>query len=600
MLPLIIIINLERDILRREHMETQLKKYKIYNYIFAKAINGHNLDYHNINKSILSQVAIEQILYKDQRHGLTLSPGGAGLYYTWYDLINKYKNCHDIIIFEDDITLSHNFIEELQNAYKNIPYDYDILYLGSHQSKDIEKEHSNLKTKYFIKLNNRQVNGTFGIILSKNGLNKIQQTCFPANDIQIDTLLYMNFNTLNCYHLIKPIVKCNNNFDSNIQVNMDIFSAFKNLEIHILICNKDFTMGLESITSLLAYDEFKYVDIYYHDDGTLTSIQLQILQDKNFNIIKKDNNNMIKKKLEDYKECYNYRFMNKPYSFWHKIKLFDYFLLSKTKQILGLDTDILFIKKPTEIIKLIKKRKSFYMTDCKTSYCFKGTVNTTLEGVLERVNTGIIYIDNELDYNINLIEEGLKQIIIDDSNYFPSWIEQSAFAYMFSKLNSYTALDSNKYKFPYFQNCENKDIEALHFVSYPPCRNMWKQYLCALNFKNNKSKKLIETIEKNVIFNVLNPMHPNNSNLLEYNTSIFLKIDVYAENEKYFALSFNWGLPKNKSLSHIFKINDIEYSYGSELEGVVYFEKSKDPIHIYHTYEWYGSMNWELIRIINK
>jgi hypothetical protein len=360
-------------------------------------------------------------------------------------------------------------------------------------------------------------------------------------------------------------------------------------------------MGMESIESLLVYNEFKYIDIYYHNDGSLTPIQIQILIDKQFNVIDKDDNILqIQNEIQQNNISYNYRFMNKPYSFWHKIKLFDYFLLSKTKRILGLDTDILFMKKPNEIIRLIKERKSFYMPDCKTSYCFKGVVNASLDGVLECVNTGIIYIDNEKDYDINLIEEGLKQIIIDDSNYFPSWIEQSAFAYMFSKLNTYSVLDVNKYKFPYFQNFDNNDIEALHFVSYPPCRNMWKQYLDILKFNDDKPKKLIESIEKIVIFNALNPAHPNNSNIVTCNTGILLKIDIYEEDDRHFILKFNWNLPEDKNLSHIFKINDIEYNYGSELEGIIYVEKKTEPIiHIYHTYEWYGSINWELIKIVD-
>lgn len=597
MIPLIIVINLEQITPRRTHMELELKKHNISNYIFFNAVDGYNLNYNSIDKSIISDIGINQILHKQQRYGLTLSPGGAGLYYTWYNIINTYQDYDDIIVFEDDINLSDTFLKDLEKAYENAPSEYDLLYLGSHTNMHINK---NIKPYEFIKLNNVQINGTYSMILSNKGRKKIKDICFPANDNQIDTVLYQNFNNLNCYHINKSIVFSNNNFISNIQTNMDVFSAFNDLEIHILICNKDFTMGMESIQSLLNYDEFKLIDIYYHNDGSLTPIQIQILKDKKFNIIDKDDNAlMIQNKLENLVVSNNYRFMNKPYSFWHKLKLFDYYLLSKTKRILGLDTDILFMKKPDEIIRLIRERKSFYMPDNKTSYCFNGIVNTTLDGILESVNTGIIYIDNEKDYDINLIEEGLNKIIINDCNYFPSWIEQSAFAYMFSKLKTYTALSGDKYKFPFFQTIDINSVEALHFVSYPPCRNMWNQYVNILKFIDDKPKIELEHIDTNVIFNPLNPAHPNNSNLIACNTSILLSIYIYDLNETHFIFKFNWNLPKDKNLSHSFKFNEVEYIYGSEYEGVIYLEKTKKPISIYHTYEWYGSINWELIKIIN-
>jgi GR25 family glycosyltransferase involved in LPS biosynthesis len=598
----IIIINLEKDKLRKNDMELEMKKHNILNYNFFTATDGYNLDYDNINKSIISDAGLNQILNKEQRYGLTLTPGGAGLYYSLYHIIDTYKDEDDIIIFEDDISLSENFVADLKAAYENKPDNYDVLYLGSHSRQNINNVDDNLNAHEFIKLNDIQINGTFSMILSKKGREKIKQYCFPANDTQIDTVLYLNFDKINCYHINKSIAFFKENtYESNIQTNTNVFtSLFKDLEIHILICNKDFAMGMESIQSLLAFNEFKNVKIYYHDDGSLSPVQTQILKDQNFNVFNKDEVfDTIQNKIKQYEFCSKYRCMNKPYSFWHKIKLFDYFLLSKTKRILGLDTDILFMNKPENIIKLIKERKSFYMPDCSSSYCFNGIVNTHLEGVLYNVNTGIMYIDNESDYDINLIEEGLRHIIINDVNYFPSWIEQSAFAYMFSKLKKYTCLNINNYKFPYFHSFDVNAIEALHFVSYPPCRDMWKQYVDILNFKHLKPSSLIDSIETNVIFNLINPIHKDSRHIVDYNTLIGLNIKIYNLNVEYIQISFEWNLPEGKKLSHIFKINDSEHCYGSEKNGTFYILKNKEPIHVYHTYEWYGNMNWQFIKIIN-
>lgn len=577
-------------------MEMELKKQGILNYTFFKAINGLEINYND--NPLFSKTAVNQLLNAPQTYGLTLSPGAAGLYATWNEIINLYENHEDIILLEDDIVFCENFLQELKNACNNAPSDYDILYLGSHSRKNITNDDNLLQPHDFIKLSQVQINGTFCLMLSKTGRQKIKNICFPVNDLQIDTVIYMNFDKLQSYHINTSIAFFKENaFESTIQNNMNIFSLFKDLEIHILICNKDFNMGMESIHSLLKYEEFKRIPIYYHDDGTLTNEQKQILKFKNFNLIGLDTFNSIQSVVKNYEFCNKYRCMNKLYSFWHKIKLFDYFLLSKTKRILGLDTDILFMNKPNEILRLIRTRKSFYMPDCSSSYCFNGVANTHLDGVLYNVNTGIIYIDNENDYRIDLIEEGLKQIIINDANYFPSWIEQSAFAYMFSKLNTYSALDGNKYKFPYFQQFDVNSVEALHFVSYPPCRMLWKQHVDLLNLNNVVIKKhLIDTIHASVVITATNLPHADSGFLIERNVPILLQIYIFDTNVNYIRIDYKWNLPPNKKLSHIFKANEVEYYFGSEHEGSFFVAKTKPKLSIYHTYEWYGHTNWKLIK----
>ena len=593
--PPLIIINLEKDEIRKKHMERELKKHGLLNYTFFKAINGHEIKF--ANNPLFSETAVNQLLNSPQRFGLTLSPGGAGLYCSWYELINSYENYEEIIILEDDVIFSEHFLQELKIACTNAPTDFDILYLGSHSRENIKDENSNLKSHDFIKLKDVQINGMFCMVLSKKGRQIIKNICFPVNDLQIDTVVYMNFNKLQSYHINKSIAFFKENaFESNIQKNMELFRSFKDLEIHILICNKDFNMGMESIESLLKYDEFKCIPIYYHNDGSLTNEQIQILKEKHFNVIG-DSSNTIQTKIKNYEFCNKYRCMNKPYSFWHKIKLFDYFLLSKTKRILGLDTDILFMNKPDDMLNLIRTRKSFYMPDCSSSYCFNGVANTHLDGVLHSVNTGILYIDNESDYKIELIEVGLKQIIINDANYFPSWIEQSAFAYMISKLKTYTVLDFNKYKFPYFQQFNINNVEALHFVSYPPCRMLWKQHVDLMNLKCNSTTQ-IDKINANVVITAENMPNGDSHCLVERNIPILLEIDVFNTTTNYIRIDFKWNLPSNKQLSHIFKINDTEYNFGSEYEGSFFVLKPNTTLSIYHTYEWYGATNWELIKTL--
>jgi hypothetical protein len=170
---------------------------------------------------------------------------------------------------------------------------------------------------------------------------------------------------------------------------------------------------------------------------------------------------------------------------------------------------------------------------------------------------------------------------------------------MFSKLNTFVSLDDTKYKFPYFQNFDLNNVEALHFVSYPPCRKLWKYYIDTLNFRNINDLPLLETFKTNVTFNLENPIHNNSSYLLEFNKEILLEIKIYNLNDKYIKLNFQWNLPEGKYLSHIFKISDTEYFFDSKNEGTIYIHKLKEPILIYHTYDWYGSTDWKLIHILN-
>jgi hypothetical protein len=90
--PKIIIINLKKDELRKKNMELELKKHNILNYTFFEAIDGCQLNYKKVDKSILSDDAVNQILSKHQQYGLTLSPGGAGIYYSWFHILEMYKD----------------------------------------------------------------------------------------------------------------------------------------------------------------------------------------------------------------------------------------------------------------------------------------------------------------------------------------------------------------------------------------------------------------------------------------------------------------------------------------------------------------------------
>lgn len=113
----------------------------------------------------------------------------------------------------------------------------------------------------------------------------------------------------------------------------------------------------------------------------------------------------------------------------------------------------------------------------------------------------------------------------------------------------------------------------------------------------NITKRLIDTICSNVVMTATNLPHSDSVFLIDRNVPILLEIHVFDTNANY-EIEFTWNLPSNKQLSHIFKVNEVEYNFGSEHQGSFFVAKPTTELSIYHTYEWFGHTNWELIQTL--
>lgn len=250
---------------------------------------------------------------------------------------------------------------------------------------------------------------------------------------------------------------------------------FSNLEIRILVCKRDIEMCLNMVNSLRIYEEFKNIPIFFHSDGSLDieSEGLLIALGNVYIVNKEYADNKILDYLSDYKSCKRYRFeINKLFNLT-KMKLFDFFFLSESKNILCIDSDILFMNRPEQIIDLIQKSTPFYFPDFQNAYSF---CKTSKANVLEKVNVGIFYIPSEKYYDIISIEFALNDLFtIGMTN--GDWIEQSAWSHMFYKNGDYISLNENKYQIPTPYIPINIEIEGLHFVGHPPIRNLYVNYL---------------------------------------------------------------------------------------------------------------------------
>jgi hypothetical protein len=360
----------------------------------------------------------------------------------------------------------------------------------------------------------------------------------------------------------------------------------KNLEIHSLICNKDLYLAINNYKSLQKFDEFKNVPIYLHDDGSLTSSDRKSLNEiRNINFIDRGWADIeIKNYLVNHPNCLEYRLGSNRIHLWHKIKTFDYFFFSKTKKILCLDTDLLFINKPNNIIKLLTEDTPFYFPDVQSSYCFNEPKSEV--EVLKNVNTGLFYIPSEDYYNIDDLEFALSNLIRNGVNYFPSWIEQSAFAHMFYKNGRYLSLDIEKYRIPYFQGVDVEKSECLHFVSYPLVRELYPQYLEYLDYDVNKT-----IYSKKFLINYKHIQVPLNVNVSKSNENLIFKYD--------------WDLDKTKQkfLSHEFsiEIGDNKYNFKKDSEKSGFFmvhTNNSNKLVLKHSYEWFGEYDWKILDVI--
>ena len=259
-------------------------------------------------------------------------------------------------------------------------------------------------------------------------------------------------------------------------------NGFDDIEIHSLMCHRDISYGVNCLKSLIRYEEFSRMQIVIHDDGSLTTEDKEILykiSDRLSVIDRKYADSQILNFIKDKPNCINYRIKESPINTLHKIKLFDYYYFSKTKKILGLDSDLLFLKKPDDVIKHISANTGFYFPDYQNAYSFnepKDEIKT-----LEKVNTGLICILGESNYSLDLIENALSNLIRNGVNHRCQWIEQSAFAHMFCELGGFECLDPKIYRLPYFQPVDRSTAECLHFVNYPPVREKYKEFVTLID-----------------------------------------------------------------------------------------------------------------------
>ena len=174
-LPKSFIINLKKREDRRQYMEELFSNINFTNYEFYEAINGYEIP-----------LTLEiKNLFEGNDYGNRKGVIGCALshYNLWLKLANDNLNDY-YLIFEDDIHISDNFMEELNQAIKllddnmNTVNNIDFLYLGYSKYDSSENtnydDSENIKRIKLKEINiNNFIGGIFGYIATKNGALKI-------------------------------------------------------------------------------------------------------------------------------------------------------------------------------------------------------------------------------------------------------------------------------------------------------------------------------------------------------------------------------------------------------------------------------------------
>ena len=204
----IFVINLERDIKKKERIIKRLKDAQAFNITtIFKAVDGDG-----INKDFLELNDIkiyDKWLDPNTKRPITKGEIGCSLshLFVWREIVEK--NLNNVIILEDDANFDSNLLENINKL--NIPKDYDLLYLGR---KNFDK--SEIKVNDDILIPNFSY-WTIGYILSNNGAKKLLESNFNKKIIPVDEVLPImynkshrveyNTNNFKAYGLVNNIVR---------------------------------------------------------------------------------------------------------------------------------------------------------------------------------------------------------------------------------------------------------------------------------------------------------------------------------------------------------------------------------------------------------
>jgi len=257
--------------------------------------------------------------------------------------------------------------------------------------------------------------------------------------------------------------------------------------VHTLICHNDISMAITCLSSLIN-NSFDKLNLIFHDDGSLTQLDTEILM-KEFPesevISKNEADEYIYECIKNYPNCLNFRKNNIL-----SLKLFDVPIYSKSL-VSYCDTDIFFFRPFKNLFKFKDSHTSaIFMSDRKESYSLKPLqiYKNQQFNLISKLNSGL-YLYDVKNYDLELLDWFLSKL---DINYLPIWVEQTCWALLASRTNT-RMWDFNAILILKSQMDISYDLIAGHFTK--PVRSLLSKYLSYYqNNYDHSTEKPIDVI----------------------------------------------------------------------------------------------------------
>ncbi len=242
-------------------------------------------------------------------------------------------------------------------------------------------------------------------------------------------------------------------------------------ELHALLGHRHVGMCLWSVKSFLHCAGRKY-HVVLHDDGTLSQSDRQLLEEhlpQVTIITRQDADAIMREKLANYPNATEYRFTKLETSnhrgvnydmFIMALILFDLNLVTNAKKIMIMDIDVLFFRKPSEILHWIEDpedRHTLYSVEAYKPYFDQNGVRQYTAKVAKTLNSGLLCINKDTLYNLDEIELWISEN--KDLMYTSSNFEQLCYSFLIKRHPDSVALPYDTYSFNY----TDSESVATHF-----------------------------------------------------------------------------------------------------------------------------------------
>jgi GR25 family glycosyltransferase involved in LPS biosynthesis len=567
-------INLKERLDRKVYIENQLKNTQHLKNIYKRfeAIDGSYTHPRYLKHNILTENAISDILSDEVvSWGLTLTQGALGVLLTYIELFNIIKNLDsEVIVFEDDVQLDLNFDNYLEKILSELPNNFDICYLGYGEDA-VEK----VKYSDNLFIPKGVLTCLPSIIISPKGAENILNILKDVN-YQIDTVIYNNFKSLEVFASEKKMVKIENTFKSDIQGNINCKKNYKKQNYIFSTLAVGYSANVNALKLVSDLNYFKQNILVITDDFKL---------------------------YEGWDNVVIIKYPNKKFSFNDKMLCFE--------EGFKLEDCVIYIDSDTRI---------FYENykNCYTNFfriISPGFHPSWDWGKIERKDSGFFSSTDIVDRVHGYGELALKlcnilDITTSDSYHFQEGLlilckdsgKEIIFLDIWKKLA--TVLDDYESRNNSFRigagegnliglaisksGLKLNSVDLANLIGCDLKYNFHNPEQSLEYIKNFPNRKLTKLDTQMLV-------RSRNYDVVFKNYIIDLHYEIYQSTANIFVLYFDWNTKNTvEFLDHEFKVNDNIYHFNSEKKNEFTFIKSSN-VQIYHTYDWYGEKDWNLI-----